>query len=41
MSAPKELEIRNDYPVNLITKPVLPMLMRNMTIPPDKGKYNF
>ena len=32
-------EIRDDYPINLITKPVLPMLMRNMTIPDFKGKY--
>lgn len=39
VSAKRVREIRNDYPVNLITKPVLPMLMRNMTIPPDKGKY--
>ena len=32
-------EIRNDYPINLITKPVLPMLMRKMTIPNFKAKY--
>ena len=32
-------EIQNDYPINLITKPVLPMLMRNMTIPAFKAKY--
>jgi 2-hydroxychromene-2-carboxylate isomerase len=32
-------EIRDDYPINLITKPVLPMLMRKMTIPNFKAKY--
>ena len=31
--------MKDDYPINLITKPVLPMLMRNMTIPAIKGKY--
>ena len=39
VSAKRVKEIRNDYPVNLITKPVLPMLMRNMNIPQNKGKY--
>jgi 2-hydroxychromene-2-carboxylate isomerase len=39
VSAKRVREIRNDYPVNLITKPVLPMLMRNMNIPQNKGKY--
>ena len=32
-------EIKDGYPVNLITKPVLPMLMRKMTIPNFKAKY--
>ena len=32
-------EIRDEYPINLITKPVLPMLMRKMTIPNFKAKY--
>ena len=31
--------MKENYPINLITKPVLPMLMRNMTIPDFKGKY--
>ena len=31
--------MRDDYPINLITNPVLPMLMRNMAITPMKGKY--
>ena len=31
--------MREDYPVNLIIKPVLPMLMRMMTIPGFKAKY--
>ena len=31
--------MRDDYPINLITKPVLPMLMRKMTIPTFKAKY--
>jgi 2-hydroxychromene-2-carboxylate isomerase len=32
-------EICTDYPINLITKPVLPMLMRKMNIPNFKAKY--
>ena len=32
-------EICKDYPINLITKPVLPMLMRKMNIPNFKAKY--
>ena len=39
VSAKRVRELREDYPINLITKPVLPMLMRNMTIPAFKGKY--
>ena len=39
ISAKRVRELREDYPINLITKPVLPMLMRNMTIPAFKGKY--
>ena len=39
VSAKRVREITHEYPVNLITKPVLPMLMRNMTIPPFKAKY--
>ena len=39
VSAKRVREMRDDYPINLITKPVLPMLMRNMTIPDIKGKY--
>ena len=29
----------DSYPIKLLTKPVLPMLMRNMKIPTHKGKY--
>ncbi len=32
-------EIRDEYPVNLHMKPVLPMLMRMMNIPTNKAKY--
>lgn len=32
-------EIKDTYPINLIIKPVLPMLMRKMTIPNFKAKY--
>jgi 2-hydroxychromene-2-carboxylate isomerase len=39
ISAKRVRQLREDYPINLITKPVLPMLMRNMTIPAFKGKY--
>jgi len=39
VSVKRVREMRDDYPIDLITKPVLPMLMRNMTIPAIKGKY--
>lgn len=39
VSAKRVREMKDDYPIDLITKPVLPMLMRNMTIPAIKGKY--
>ena len=39
VSAKRVREMRDDYPINLITRPVLPMLMRNMNIPEYKGKY--
>ncbi|MDC0079343.1 DsbA family protein [Pseudomonadota bacterium] len=32
-------QMHEGYPINLITKPVLPMLMRMMTIPGFKAKY--
>ena len=32
-------EFQDEYPINLITRPVLPMLMRMMVIPAFKGKY--
>jgi 2-hydroxychromene-2-carboxylate isomerase len=32
-------QLQENYPINLITKPVLPMLMRMMTIPTFKAKY--
>ena len=39
VSAGRVKDIKEHYPVNLITRPVLPMLMRKMTIPTYKGKY--
>ena len=39
ISAKRVKELRRDYPINLITRPVLPMLMRMMTIPAFKAKY--
>jgi 2-hydroxychromene-2-carboxylate isomerase len=39
ISTKRVQQMREDYPVNLITKPVLPMLMRMMTIPGFKAKY--
>ena len=39
VSAKRVRELRDNYPVNLVTRPVLPMLMRNMTIPQYKAKY--
>ena len=39
VSTKRVRQMREDCPVNLITKPVLPMLMRMMTIPGFKAKY--
>ena len=39
ISAKRVKELSEKYPINLITKPVLPMLMRMMTIPTFKAKY--
>ena len=39
VSAKRVKELGEIYPINLITKPVLPMLMRDMTIPEYKAKY--
>jgi len=39
ISTQRVKEMANNPSVNLITKPVLPMLMRGMTIPTYKGKY--
>ena len=33
--------LQSIYPIKIITKPVLPMLMRNMTIPRYKARYIF
>ena len=39
VSAKRVKELEKEYPINLITKPVLPMLMRMMVIPTFKAKY--
>ena len=39
VSAKKVKDLVKDYPIELITKPVLPMLMRMMVIPTFKAKY--
>ena len=39
VSAKRVREFQDQYPINLITRPVLPMLMRMMVIPTFKGKY--
>ncbi len=39
VSAKRVKEFKDEYPINLITRPVLPMLMRMMVIPTFKAKY--
>lgn len=39
VSAKRVREFKDEYPINLITRPVLPMLMRMMVIPTFKAKY--
>ena len=38
-SAKRVRSMKDNYPIKLITNPVLPMLMRNMTISDFQGKY--
>jgi 2-hydroxychromene-2-carboxylate isomerase len=39
VSAKRVKEFKDEYPINLVTRPVLPMLMRMMVIPTFKAKY--
>jgi len=39
ISAKRVKELNDNYPINLITKPVLPMLMRKYAISANKAKY--
>ena len=39
ISAKRVKQLKKDYPINLITRPGLPMLMRMMAIPAYKAKY--
>ena len=39
ISAKRVKQLKKDYPINLITRPVLPMLMRMMAIPAYKARY--
>jgi len=39
VSTKRVRQLQENYPITLITKPVLPMLMRMMTIPTFKAKY--
>ncbi len=39
ISAKRVRKIKDEYPINLITQPVLPMLMRMMTIPDFQARY--
>ena len=41
LSVPQVLEMEKTYPITINIRPVLPMVMRGMTIPFAKGKYIF
>lgn len=32
-------KMAEEYPIDIVTRPVLPMVMRNLPVPPRKGKY--
>ena len=39
VSMPETLELPDHYPVDLVVRPVLPMVMRDLPVPADKGRY--
>ncbi len=39
VSMPETFDLPNHYPVNLVTRPVLPMVMRGLPVPRRKGFY--
>ena len=39
ISMPETFDLPNDYPINLVIRPVLPMVMRNLPVPRRKGFY--
>ncbi len=39
ISMAETLDLPNHYPVNLVVRPVLPMVMRNLPVPKRKGLY--
>ena len=39
VSMPETLDLPNHYPINLVVRPVLPMVMRGLPVPRRKGLY--
>ena len=39
LSMPETLDLPNHYPINLVVRPVLPMVMRGLPVPRRKGLY--
>jgi 2-hydroxychromene-2-carboxylate isomerase len=39
ISMPETFALPEHYPVDLVVRPVLPMVMRNLPVPPIKGRY--
>ncbi|CAI8436150.1 MAG: DsbA family protein [PS1 clade bacterium] len=39
VSMPETLDLPHHYPIDLVVRPVLPMVMRNLPVPSIKGRY--
>ncbi len=39
LAMPETLDLPNQYPINLVVRPVLPMVMRGLPVPRRKGTY--
>jgi 2-hydroxychromene-2-carboxylate isomerase len=39
LAMPEMMDLPNHYPVNVVWRPVMPMVMRGLPVPPNKGFY--
>lgn len=39
LAMPEMMDLPNHYPINVVWRPVMPMVMRGLPVPPNKGAY--